>query len=80
MSSIRRQISLRLNGTLSRSPVTEEGNRRSSLNALRHGLLAAHTVNALESQENLDVILEDLRALTAFLAIARRDLNPKIKR
>ena len=51
MSSIRRQISSRQNGALSRGPATEEGKRRSSLNA--------HTVNALEPQENFDVILED---------------------
>jgi hypothetical protein len=59
MSSIRKQISSRQNGALSRGPVTEEGKRRSSMNALRHGLLATHAVLDLEPKENFDILLED---------------------
>jgi len=44
MSSRRKQTSSRINGARSRSPATPERERRSSMNALRHGLIATHTV------------------------------------
>ncbi len=44
-------MSSRENGALSKGPITEEGKRTSSQNAVRHGLLAQNTVLRDESQE-----------------------------
>jgi len=51
MSSLRRLLSNRANGRLSRGPVTPEGKRSSSQNALRHGLLAKCIVLPAENEE-----------------------------
>ena len=51
MSSIRRITASRANGRLSRGPVSAEGRRRSSQNALRHGLLAKCIVLPAENEE-----------------------------
>ena len=59
MSSFRRIISSQINGAQSHGPVTEEGKRRSSLNSMRHGLLAECTVNKLESNEIFDIVVND---------------------
>jgi len=44
MSSIRRILASRANGALSKGPKTPEGKKRSSRNAVKHGLLASHIV------------------------------------
>lgn len=59
MSSFRRIISSQINGAQSHGPVTEEGKQRSSLNSMRHGLLAECTVNKLESNEIFDIVVND---------------------
>jgi hypothetical protein len=49
----------RANGCSSHGPVTPEGKRRSSQNALRHGLLAATVVLQHEDTENFQTYLEE---------------------
>jgi hypothetical protein len=51
MFSLRRILSSRVNGRLSKGPVTAVGKLRSSQNALRHGLLARCLVLEDESPE-----------------------------
>jgi hypothetical protein len=52
MSSFRQIEANRRNARLSTGPVTEEGNRRSRQNALRHGLMAETVIDALEDAED----------------------------
>jgi hypothetical protein len=59
MSSIRRLLSSRANGARSRGPVTPEGKRRSSQNALAHGLLARCTLMEGEKPEALEALLNE---------------------
>ena len=57
MSSQRRINASRRNGALSRGPKTEAGKRRSSQNALSHGLLAKQVVLSNESEQEFQVVL-----------------------
>jgi hypothetical protein len=52
MSSFRQIEANRRNARLSTGPVTEEGKRRSSQNAVRHGLTAETVITALEDAED----------------------------
>ena len=57
MSSLRRVLASRANGARSRGPRTAAGKRRSSQNAVRHGLLAKCLVLDNESREGFGVTL-----------------------
>jgi len=57
MSSIRRILSNRANGARSRGPVTVEGKRRSSLNAVSHGLLSDCVLLPGESRESFQQLI-----------------------
>lgn len=59
MSSFRRIISSRANGALSRGPKTTEGKRKSSQNAVRHGLLSKTVIAQNESNPVFDMVLAD---------------------
>ena len=54
MSSLRRTNASRANGALSQGPITLEGKVHSSLNALRHGLLAENLILQSESRPCFD--------------------------
>jgi hypothetical protein len=57
MSSEKRILSSRANGALSRGPTSPAGKQASSLNAIRHGLLAKCVVLTNESRENFDILM-----------------------
>ena len=59
MSSIRQRMSSRANGALSRGPKTPEGKRKSSRNAVRHGLLSKIVVTGSESRHGFDLVFGD---------------------
>ena len=50
----RRKLTSPENGCLSKGPITQAGKDRSSQNAIRHGLLARHTVLPTERRESFD--------------------------
>jgi len=50
----------RLNGAKSKGPITPEGKRNSSRNAVRHGLLAQSVIFDSESKEAFGEFLEDM--------------------
>jgi hypothetical protein len=52
----KRAIASRENGAKSHGPKTEEGKKRSSMNALRHGLLAQNVVLPSEKIENFGIM------------------------
>lgn len=57
MSSQERILSSRANGARPRGPTTPAGKQASSLNAIRHGILAKCVVLTNESRENFDILL-----------------------
>ena len=58
MSSLKRVLSSRANGARSRGPTTPAGKQASSLNAIRHGLLAKCVVLRTESRAGFDILLD----------------------
>ena len=58
MSSEKRILSSRANGALSHGPVTAEGKQRSSLNSIRHGLLAKCVVLPTEDRSGFDILMQ----------------------
>jgi hypothetical protein len=59
MSSLRRVLSSRANGARSKGPLTAEGKRRSSQNAVTHGLLATQIVMSDESPEGFAAVVAE---------------------
>jgi hypothetical protein len=59
MSSVRRILASRANGARSTGPVTVQGKRNSSQNAVSHGLLARHLLMRDESPQCFDAVVDD---------------------
>src|SRR5690349_4791429 len=68
MISRKKRKANRANGALSRGPVTAEGKKRSSMNALKHGILAQNVIVGRESEEAFNTVLTE-----HLLALAPRD-------
>jgi hypothetical protein len=58
MSSLRKVLASQANGARSRGPSTPQGKRRSSQNALYHGLFARCVVLDNESRETFDTLMQ----------------------
>lgn len=61
MSSLRKIASARANGAKSKGPKTPEGKRKSSMNALSHGLTAENVILNNESKEEFEHLLQVYR-------------------
>ena len=59
MSSLKRILASQANGARSKGSLTAEGKRRSSQNAISHGLLARHIVMREESPEGFEAVMND---------------------
>jgi hypothetical protein len=59
VSSLKRILASQANGARSKGPLTAEGKRRSSQNAISHGLLARHIVMREESPEGFEAVMND---------------------
>src|SRR5437016_3007527 len=59
MSTLNKAESSRINGAKSRGPITPEGKQRSSLNSVRHGLLAKVHCLTNENQGLFKELLQD---------------------
>ncbi len=59
MPTLNKAESARINGAKSRGPITEEGKKRSSLNAVRHGALAKTMCLTCEDHELYKQLLSD---------------------
>ena len=58
MSSLRKIDSARANGAKSRGPITEEGRKKSSMNALKHGLTARTVLFSNDNHDEYNALLE----------------------
>ena len=58
MSSLRKIDSARANGAKSHGPITEEGRKKSSMNALKHGLTARTVVLSNEKDDEYTVLVD----------------------
>lgn len=59
MQTSDRSNASRTNGAKSHGPTTEAGKQRSSMNAIRHGLLSKYVVLQNESQEQFEAVFDD---------------------
>ncbi len=58
MSSLRKIDSARANGAKSHGPITEEGRKKSSMNALKHGLTARTVLFSNDNHDEYNALLE----------------------
>src|SRR5437660_2287058 len=58
MSTQRKIDSARANGAKSHGPVTEQGRKKSSMNALKHGITARTVLFSNDNHAEYDVLLE----------------------
>ena len=59
MSSDRRKTSSRANGAKSHGPTSPEGKKRSSRNALQHGMTAACLLVPGENKEHFEILMQN---------------------
>ena len=74
MSSLRKIDSARANGAKSHGPITEEGRKTSSMNAVKYGLTAHTVVLPNENDEEYDLLLDTYFNDLQPIGIFERDL------